>query len=467
MPASLFGAARRQHRLAAGLLAALSLGACTDILDVKNPNRIVEEALANPASATAQANGLGQSVTRALTAIYAPYSAATDELQYVGSRDAYDQLDKGFVAGSSNEFVDAAIPYVSEARFMADATVQRLEAFRNASPTQLTVPSDLIRTYLYAAIIYTSIPDVFDDFVIAPTDPAGRTTPHASVGHANLTVMYDSAIAFTTRALAMPEANLAANATLKAQALALRARARFSKGLYAKTVVGAWVAGPSVSALVADNGYVADATAALATLSGDWVLKLTPQAATNGFPVIGNDINNRLELRAGDLYIVPSASGGGKRVGSIRLKDPIDNVADPALTKAINACCVAAVSDFVPIVTVSAREMNLIIAESALQAGNTPSFAGAINNVRAFDGLTSWNALLPQVPALDLLMHERRVNLYLQGRRLRDMYRFGFKDPAWTSTPPSTAYAKSGCMLILTDAERIPNPSIAAPSCTS
>lgn len=442
---------------------ALILTGCNSLLDVKNPNRIVEDDLANPASATAQTNGLGHSVTRALTAILAPYSDATDELQYVGSRDSYDQLDRGFVALTTNEFVDASWPYVTEARYMADATIKRLEAFK--AEGKLANPLNLARTYIYGAVIYSAAADMFDDFVIATVDAAGRKVANPSLGNARMTVLYDSAITFTTRALAMPELAAAGNAALRAQALAIRARAKYSKGLFAKTRVGPWVAGPSTAALVTDaqgGNYMADVTAALAAGSGDWGLVLTPRAVTLGFPILGNDINNRLELRAGDAYIVPSAAGGGKRVGSIRLQDPINNIPDPALTRAINSCCVQAVSDFVPITVASAREMRLLQAEAALAGGDIAGFQTAINALRAFEtGLSPWTPA-STVSALDLLIHERRVNLFLQGKRLRDMYRFGQKDPQWLTT--STAYKISGCMLVLTQAERDPNPNVKPPS---
>lgn len=449
----------RSGRGAAIGLAALllALGACKDILDVKNPNAIVEDDLANPASATAQANGLGHSVTRGLNNLLPPYSDATDELQYVGSRDAYDQLDRGFLAQPSNEFVDAAWYTVTEARFMADAVIPRLVAFD--ADGRLSDGTDLIRAYIYGAVIYAAIPDMMDDFVIVPVDVDGRKVPTPSVGRANMKVMYDSAIAFTTRALARPE--MATNPALRKQARAIMARAKFAKGVHDKTPVGTWATGPAVQALVADNGYVADANAALAIDNTDWRLQLTPQVTNVGFSNLGNDLNNRLELRAGDAYVVANATG--KRVASIRLRDPIDNIPDPVLSDAINRCCVEAVSNFVPTTVISAREMHLLIAESRLQANDIAGFQLAINNLRAYDGLTPWTPLSP-VSALDLLIHSRRVNLYLQGKRLRDMYRFGQKDVLKWETI-STAWNRSGCMLVIPIAESGPNPNVATPNC--
>ena len=99
----------RAARMAAVLSATLFAGAC-GLLDVTNPNNVVEDALTNPGAASAIANGAGATVTRALTAIFAPYGAVTDELTYVGSRDAYGYADRGEVSDPFNEFADAAFP---------------------------------------------------------------------------------------------------------------------------------------------------------------------------------------------------------------------------------------------------------------------------------------------------------------------------------------------------------------------
>src|ERR1700741_3124262 len=55
---------------------------CSDILNVKNPNDVAEDALQNPASAPNQANGVLASAVRMLMAVTTPYSEATDELDW-------------------------------------------------------------------------------------------------------------------------------------------------------------------------------------------------------------------------------------------------------------------------------------------------------------------------------------------------------------------------------------------------
>ncbi len=99
--------------------------------------------------------------------------------------------------------------------------------------------------------------------------------------------------------------------------------------------------------------------------------------------------------------------------------------------------------------------MHLIIAESKLASGDEAGAKAEINTVRAMDNLT---ALDTQMSVADMLIHERRANLFLQGRRLNDMYRFGIKDAEWQST--SDAFNVPGSFLPITISERRANPLI-------
>lgn len=455
------------RRIAAAVVGAAALAGCSSVLDVNNPNNVGESSLSNPAAATPIANGAGGAVTRALAAMLAPYSTVTDELTWVGSRDAYLSLDNGFVSDPYNEFTDAAYFYVSEARFTADQAVTLLEGFDKDK--KLADRNDLARAYLYAAIIYTSIADEFDDFVIS----SSKQMAGQPVGESNMSKLYDMAVGYLDKGLAVAVAT--SNTALRTQILAMRARAKFSKGVWGKVKPART---PPGQPLVSDAGAVADAQAALALMGGaDYKFKLTPLTQTLGFPIVGNDLNNRLELRAGDgplrvrcgsstcdRYVVPISAGN--RVASVKYQDPIDKVVDPVLTAAITECCVKGSQngqgDLVPMTIVSAREMYLILAEDALARGNTADFTANINKIRAFDKLGAYNGTSPA--PREVLVHERFVNLFLQGRRLSDMYRFGIKSEAWV--PNATAATKIGCFLPITVSERQSNPNVTAqPAC--
>ncbi|MCS7081405.1 MAG: hypothetical protein N2561_02695 [Bacteroidetes bacterium] len=406
-------------------------------LTVNNPNNLLESELDNPAVATSLANGAEATVTRALGAMLGPYSTATDELTWIGSRQGWQELDEGGVDNPLNEFSDAAFPYVAEARWTADEAIRRLERFQ--AQRQLATPADLVWAYLMGAIIYTAIADMFDDFVLGD-----RQEPKPPVGKANMPTLYDKAIEYTSKALAL--AQQLGNRDLQRAALALRARARFSKALWTKA------RNPGSSPLVSDAGADQDAQAALALIGNeDYAFRLVLSSASpaliDGNVTFTSNINSRFEIRVGNSYIVPTADN--RRVASIRLRDPIDNVPDPKLTAEINALVAGGI--YGTITVASAREMRLILAESALAKGDEAGFRTHINAIRALDRLSPYTG---QIPALTLLRHMRRVNLFLQGRRLADHYRFGEPSPEWT------ARAKPGVFFPITIIERRANPYV-------
>ena len=453
---------------AAAVPAVALLAGCSGLLDVKNPNNVVEDALTNPGAATAIANGAGATVTRALTAILAPYGAVTDELTYVGSRDAYGYADKGEVSDPFNEFADAAFPEMAEARWTTAQAVARLKEFNSQTPSQLVEKNDLARALLYEAIIFTSIGEMFDDFVI----DANKTEAGPPVGEGNMAVVFDSAVAQATEGLAV--AGLTKDN--KIRLLAMRARAKHSKAIWAKLngANGTPVATPVASPLVSDAGADADAAAALTEIGAgtDYKFKLTPQTTTLGFPNVGNDLNNRLELRTGDFqagarpadctsnscdsWVDPNAAGNS--IDSTTLKDPVTNAVDPVFRANILECCIKGTQngqgDLVPLTVISAREMLLIRAEHALATGNTAGFTTFINQIRAFNaGLTPYNGTSPAPQVM--LAYTRFVNLYNQGKRLMDMHRFGIKARKWV--PESEAYAKA-CFFPVMNIERSTHP---------
>jgi starch-binding outer membrane protein, SusD/RagB family len=453
-------------RTAAAISAAAVLTACSSLLDVTNPNNVVEDALTNPGAATAIANGAGATVTRAMTAILAPYGAVTDELTYVGSRDAYGYADRGEVSDPFNEFSDAAWNEMTEGRWTSATAVSRLKAFE--AEGTLVDKNDLARSLLYEAVIFTSIGEMFDDFVI----DAHKTEAGAPIGEGNMAAVFDSAVAQATEGLAIA----GVTKDNKIRLLMMRARAKHSKAIWAKLngAGGAPATTPVASPLVSDAGADADAAAALAEIGAgtDYRFKLTPLIQTLGFPNVGNDLNNRLELRAGDSqagtpsslcrdascdsWVVPGA--GGNTVTSVKYQDPVDNIIDPVLEAIITECCIKGAQngqgDLVPITIVSAREMLLIRAEHALASGNTAGFTGFINQIRAFNStLTPYDGASPAPQAM--LIHTRFVNTFNQGKRLMDMHRFGIKAQKWV--PASEAYAKA-CFFPIMNIERSTHP---------
>jgi hypothetical protein len=463
----------RAGRVAMALSATVMLAACSSLLDVKNPNNVVEDALTNPGAATAIANGAGASVTRALTAMFSPYGAVTDELTYVGSRDAYGYADQGEVSDPFNEFADAAHPEMNEARWTSASSVARLKGFLDEGV--LADKNDLARALLYQSIIFTAIGEMFDDFVIDADKTGSYSDPGVAgkpIGEGNMSVVFDSAVTQATEGLAVT----GLSKDNKIRLLAMRARAKHSKAIWAKLngSGGAPASTPVASPLVSDAGADADAAAALAEMgAADYRFKLTPLSQTLGFPIVGNDLNNRLELRAGDSqagtpsslcrdatcdsWVVPDASGGN-RIASVKYQDPVNNVVDPVFQAIITECCIKGTlngqGDLVPLTIISAREMLLIRAEHALAGGNTAGFTSFINQIRAFNStLSAYDGAAPA--PVEMLKHTRFVNLFNQGKRLMDMHRFGIKARKWI--PEAEAYSKA-CFFPVMNIERSTHP---------
>ncbi|HEV8214722.1 MAG TPA: RagB/SusD family nutrient uptake outer membrane protein [Gemmatimonadaceae bacterium] len=420
--------------------------------NVTNPNAIEESALGDAASAPTLANGLNAAVTRMITSVYGPYSVASDELTWVGSRENWGLLDGGDVSDPLNEYNDAAYPLASEARWLSNYTIDRLELF--SKDGSLRNPTDLARTYVYAAVAYITIGDNYDDFILA----SDRTKPAAPLGEANMLQVYDSAIVYLDRAF--PIAKSANSIDLQSQILGLRARAKFAKALW-KLLKPARTT-PS-NPLINDATANADAAAALAVMTTGYRYRLTATTANTGTNNVGSEMNSRQEIRAGGEYINPDPARSNLQplagIAGIKLKDPVTGQADPVIAKAIDDCCRVSSTTLIPFTVTSWKEMQLILAEAALAAGNNSEFATRINAVRAIDALPAWDGSNPT--ARDILIHERRVNLFLQSRRLHDIYRFGLKADRWL---PASVAARKACFFPITAIERQSNPLAPQPT---
>ena len=427
------------------LTAALFSG-CDSLLDADNPNNLLEEDLSNPSAYNPMVNGSEASVVRALAGIYASYSTATDELVWIGSRDAWGQLMIGRLSDINNEFVNQHFPYVGEARWWADEVIRRGEEFR----AEGTLPSetDLARAYLYGAIIYITIADMFDDFVI----DSDKTTPGFPVGPEKMSGLYDTAIEYLNTANSLDPDNF--------NIVSILARAHQSKGIWEKN-------NPvdSANPMVASTEAARFAQEAINLSAGgenNFILVMTSSTVENNdFPeYLAGQVNDRNEMRISDEYIFPDAEDkrvanidDGDPATSIRLNDPIDGIPSPALYSIV--LDFANQGRYADITASSTREMFLILAEDALANGDTEGFASYINQLRSLDGLTPYSG---QLEAIELLKHSRRVNLFLQGRRLADHYRFD--DPSVQWQADSEAMTSPGLFFPITIDEIQANPNI-------
>jgi len=448
--------------LALGLtLAVLTTAACEDPFDVDNPNNATEAQLDEPASAPALVNGAQAAVSRAASVIAAPYSVTTDELTWIGSRDAWNQMNFGRHDDPNNEFSDDAFDWVAQGRFMADRAINRASTFDEEGT--LEDRTDLARAYLYGGIIYTIIADVYDDYVI-PSSPTEEGQP---IGADGMSTVYDQAITYLTEGLAVAQQEEATE--LEYRLLAMRARAQHARAVW--DLLNPSGSTPS-DPLVDVQAAVEDARTVLDAVGDDWMYRFTYNSATvpqsgnvPGFINVGFQVNQRGELQIGPDYVNVDPEDPTDIIdeddipgAGIILTDPIDDVPDPVVGAAIAEFIAS--GEFAPFTVTSAREMHLIIAEAALAGGDDAGdgmFATHVNAVRSLDGLSDYTGP-GQIDPVELLEHERRVNLYLQVRRLADHYRFGSPSSNWQSS--SAAVTTPGTFFPISISEIRSNPNV-------
>lgn len=432
-PHTILAPARRAARLTAGAAVLVIAAGCQSLLDVKNPNNIAESSLGNPAAAGPEANGALASAVRFLSTSTIVYSEVTDEMDWIGSRDAWNELDVGTISNTSNEFADGAFPFAGEARYLADATIARLEEFKTAG--SLASTWDLGRTYLYGAVVYASIADMYDDFALS-----NKTIPAAPLGRANMFKMYDTAISYLDKALA-----LATTQADRYAVTAYRARVKHAKAVWQK-ITPKGSSAPT-NPLVNDAGAVADANAAIALGAADAEFNLVNNLEATAGINVWFEVNGRNESRVGTVYS--------------NLRDPISNALDPRVQARLTAFRNFGTQSGTLWIT-STRELRLILAEAALAGGNTAEFTNQINIVRALDAKP---AFAGQIANNTMLAYERQAQLWLMRRRLSDMYRFGQKDSRWAPNQNyESAFSVVGLFFPISKIERDANPCVADPT---
>ena len=407
-----------------GLILTFAVVGCD--LEVNNPNSLLEDDLKDPSAASAVANGAWNAALRGISYMMMPYTVAGDESVWIGSRDAWRQIDKGGMTNEYNEFVDQAWPYISEARWMADEAVTRLGEFNSAG----TLPDvqDLVLAHLTAAMVRIYIADFFDDFVYS-----NKTVSGTPIGAANMHELYDQAMDLLNGAESI------ADASNKVKVLALKARVAHAEGVWGKLNPSVNTNAPYVSA------GATEAAAAAALMSADYKWKMNFSASTVSNYMSGQ-INSRQEM---DLLY-----NAGVANGDTFPNDIVTGTTDTRMQAEFDLFKnTANGTDYAPITIVSLREMHLIIAESKLAGGDNAGCLAELNAIRAFDNLAAYPS---DQDAAAAFKHERRANLFIQGRRLADMYRFGEKSVVWDPVEQSPA----GSFFPITIQEIRANPNI-------
>ena len=398
-------------------------------LDVDNPNSLLEGDLQDPSAAAALANGAWNASLRGVTYMMMPHAVATDESVWIGSRDAWYQIDKGGMTNVYNEFVDQAWPYISEARWMSDKAITILEGLGADLPDE----QDLVLAYLSAAMVRVYIADMFEDFVYSDKTEAG-----VPVGAANMSQLYDEALSLLGKASSIATGDNAV------KVLSLVARTRHAKAVWGK-VNPVNTASPYVSA------GASEAAAAAAMMSADWKWRMNFSSSTVSNYMAGQ-INDRQEMDLFQNALVETATPGAG--GDPQPNDPVTGLPDSRMTAtATEFRAGGGGTSWTPVTITSLREMHLIIAESKKAGGDDAGCLAELNALRTFDSLDPYPS---GTDAGTALQHERRANLFLQSRRLSDMYRFNLTSTVWDAVEKSPA----GSFFPITISEIRSNPNI-------
>ncbi len=421
------------------LVAALALttAGCDSLLDVENPNNVVQEDLENATSVNALVNGAHALVAEALGDVTVSTADLSDEFQHTGSQNWAAELDVGSITnveGRSNALFNS----LSTARWMAEEAIATAEQFAD----ELVVPTDLANAYLASGIAYMTIADNFEDFTFS-----NRTEVGPPIGEANMQGVYD--IALERFNSARSAASAAGASDLVTAAMAFQARAEWGKALWPKlNPPGSAPADPLVNSSAA-NALAAEVIGRVGATS-DWMYRFQYSSATITSP-LGSWVNSRQEFAVSPQWVQLDAAG--RTVEAVTLEDPIDGVPDPALVGILTEFEEGYL--YAPLTAVSAREMHLILAEAALASGNQAGAVTHINHVRAIKGSSPYDPATHAPTPLEMIQHERLVNMFMQPtRRLWDMYRFDIAAPTWA--PGSDAFA-NGQMFIIGQDERVSN----------
>jgi hypothetical protein len=362
-------------------------------------------------------------------------SVVADELFWTGSRDAWGQLDNGFIGDPLNEFTDGAFPSLGQAVWMAQNAVDILDGHVADNPGDDDFAYDAARAHMYNGLILMVTGEIQDDMTFSNKQEDG-----APVGPAAMNTVLGRAI--TELDLAVTGFTSLGETDEATTARAIRARAHHSLAIWGRLNPSATPGG----ALAFANA-LADANAVIAAVGGtDWQYNMVYTSASSACSMCSN-VNSRGENQWDRSLAVSTGPGASGRTGVIALNDPVSGVADLAVTGALAQW---GTTQYAELTVVSERLMRMIVAENNLATGGGGPgsvFETQINAIRDLDGevdFVSGGA----VSDVAMLQHSRRVNTLFMGLRLQDMYRWGITDARWQ--PGSQALGSPGQMLPIT-----------------
>lgn len=367
----------------AGLIGLVIAASACD-LTVSNPGPVADEALDDAAAHQALVNGMGRALSRALGYIAYTSAVASNEVVSAGHRNPAQlgitpRQAVGILAPDLEESNDHW-RFAQQARWVAEDGVRRIrESLGTEFEKSALAAQALVQVGFANRLLGENMCEaVFDG---GPIEPRIK--------------YFERAEAAFTEAIAV--AGAAANAPLVNAALAGRASVRAWQGNWA--------------------GVVADAERVPSGFVQRTLYSSTEIEMYNRI-FAANVTTARAHSVAGTFFDAYYKATGDKRT-------PWST--DPAFPKGTADVLWYFQTKFTsrgaPVNLASGREMRLLRAEASLRAGDWQSALSAINSLRIEAGVATV-AATGTAETWTMLGRERSIELWLEGRRLGDLFRF-------------------------------------------
>jgi hypothetical protein len=396
-------------------------------LSVKAPHLVLDEYLDDPKALPAIVAGVrgdfAAATANATGGVYHAGALLTDELVHVGTFLGFRGISDGIV---KNDYVEANTwwGWMSRARWVAEDAQRRIiKWFREGAIDSATAIPNLARVSLYAGHANRVLADHFDFAVID-----GGPRQSREVFYARALEHFNAVIAL----MASPHISAALRTEIEGAAYGGRAQVYMNLRDWTRAVADA---GRVPTAYVYNQIHATSPDRERNMFA--WWANLREESSVWGTP-FATWGRNRTPTAPGNIptegdprveYDIATTPAGAARLGGDARRPFWRQFKYPGTA-----------GYAIPIPIVKGTEMRLIEAEARLLAGDKTGMATKINEVRTYHRTRTGG--FPTLPLLDvatvaamtdaaawaLLMKERGIELWLEGRRVGDLRR-------WAVTP--------------------------------
>lgn len=406
---------------------ALAVTACKDVLTVSDPQAYTDSDL--DSALPAVANGVEGAVHEVIDSYVIYQALLADVYEHTGTWQPYDEVDHGrFLYGTSA--MDATMNSLLRARWFSLDAEDRFN--RVLGEAEAATSPYMAQAYLGGALADLYIGMAFCE---APADPDGSAVPDSQI--------LQKAIEEFTKTIST--ANSAGESGIAMAATAGRARANL--------LVGNFSAAASDAQAIPD-GFSYDAK--FNAQSGNSVVTLTTATFNKAgglqrkwWPLIDEDAG-------GPSYMHDPWTGEYDP----RLPVYFDGgVATDNITPHYSQWKYKLETDDIPMLT--SEEMRLIEAEVLMRDGDNAGAMAILNALRDAVGLTALPMPANDAEMQDYLLSERFAEMYMEGMRAVDLYRFGITKQVFEAMDdPERPGSGRPVKFSMTDTEAVNNPNI-------